>query len=216
MAEVWVKGIDVSHYQGVIDWSAVSKSGIEFAFIKSTDGVAKTDPMFCRNWQAARDNGIRRGAYHFFRAEQDPERQAQLFLAMLKGEWGELPPVLDFELSGGVSNEEGLSRAKTWMIEVKEATGLKPILYTGPAFWRSTMKDACNFGNFPLWIAHYTAAPEPSLPRAWNRWAFWQHSEKGTVPGINGPVDLDLFNGNLMELDHLCGRITSKSAIAGS
>ncbi len=216
MAGVWVKGIDISHYQSVIDWGTVAKSGVQFAFIKATDGVSRIDPRFRRNWQSAHLNGLRRGAYHFFRAEQDSERQAHAFLGMLKGDPGELPPVLDFEVLAGVTAEEGCSRAMVWMSSVEAAVGRKPILYTGPAFWRLAMKDTPIFANFPLWIAHYTARPEPSLPTAWGRYTFWQFSEKGSIPGINGPVDVNRFNGNLTELDALCGRINTKSATAGS
>lgn len=213
MAETTVQGIDVSHFQGAIQWEEVAKAGIKFAFIKATDGIKATDPMFSTNWQRAKRVGLRRGAYHFFRAQQDSERQAQNFLAMLKDDAGELPPVLDFELLCDASPEQGMCAAKRWMEIVEQEIGVKPILYTGPGFWISQLGNTPVMTQHLLWIAHYTAAMAPQLPAAWSRWTFWQHSEKGTVSGIKGPVDLDRFNGTLMELNVLTERIQEKSAL---
>jgi lysozyme len=216
MAEAAVHGIDVSHYQGSIDWGAVAKSGIDFAFIKATDGAGAGDPMFASNWKGARDAGIRRGAYHFFRPLIGALQQAQRFISKLGGDWGELAPVLDFEILDGASANAALDAARRWMETVEEACGRKPILYTGPALWTSSLHDSQLFAEHPLWIAQYTSAPQPRVPKAWKEWTFWQHSEKRAVPGISGPVDLNRFHGTLMELDALCARISIKSATAGS
>lgn len=216
MAEAKIQGIDVSHYQGAIDWKAVAKAGMVFAFIKATDGVGGSDLRFSANWIGARAAGLRRGAYHFFRAQQYSERQAQRFLAMLGDDAGELPPVLDFEILGDVSADQALRGAKRWMDMVEQACGRKPILYTGPAFWQKALGGSSQFAHHELWIAHYTTNRQPNLPAAWDRWTFWQYSEKGNVPGIQGPVDLDYFHGNLTELDDLCGRIQEKSVVIGS
>lgn len=216
MAEAKIQGIDVSHYQGAIDWAAVAKAGMAFAFIKASDGMSGIDPKFPANWSGARAAGLRRGAYHFFRAPQDSERQAQRFLAMLGEEAGELPPVLDFEILGDISADQGLRGAKRWMDMVEQACGRQPILYTGPTFWQTALGGCSQLGNHQLWIAHYTTSPQPILPSAWDEWTFWQYCEKGAVAGIQGPVDLDYFHGNLTELDGLCGRIQEKSAVIGS
>ncbi len=216
MAEAVVHGIDVSHYQGTIDWNDVAKSGMAFAFIKATDGIGAGDPMFATNWKAARQAGLRRGAYHFFRPLTDALQQADNFIARLDGDWGELPPVLDFELLGGAYPNQAPEAAKQWMETIEAACGRKPIVYTGPAFWISSLHDSQLFADHPLWIAQYTSAPQPRMPSAWKAWTFWQHSEKGQVPGIHGPVDLNRFNGTLTELDALCARISMKSATAVS
>lgn len=216
MAEVAVHGIDVSHYQGSIDWNAVAKSGIDFAFIKATDGIGAGDPMFAANWKGARDARVRRGAYHFFRPLTDALQQAKRFIGKVDSDWGEVPPVLDFEVLGGASPNGALEAAKQWMDAVAETCGRKPILYTGPAFWTSSVHDSQLFTEYPLWIAQYTDAPQPHVPTAWQQWTFWQHSEHGSVPGIAGPVDLNRFHGTLVELEALCVRISIKSATAGS
>ena len=216
MAEERVEGIDVSHYQGEIDWQTVAGADVRFAFIKSTDGTGAADPLFFQNWVRASEAGLRRGAYHFFRAQQDPERQAQRLIAMLEGDYGELPPVLDFEVLGDTSVEKALDGAKRWIDIVEKACGHKPILYTGPAFWTSTLKGSGLFATYPLWIAHYTKAANPTVPSAWKNWTFWQYSEGGVVGGVRGPVDLDYFVGNISELDVFCERIHKKSAAIGS
>lgn len=215
MAEAMVQGIDVSHFQGTIDWAEVAKAGKAFAFIKATDGCGVGDPMFRANWSRARAAGLRRGAYHFFRAQQDAKRQAKHFIATLGDDRGELPPVLDFESLDDTSAEEALRGAQRWMELVEEASRRKPILYTGPAFWCASLHESSLLAEYPLWIAHYTVAIQPHVPSAWKRWTFWQHSEKGLAPGIGGPVDLDRFNGTLTELDLPCARIQEKSATIG-
>jgi lysozyme len=118
--------------------------------------------------------------------------------------------VLDFELLGGVSAEQALLGARRWLGIVENECGRKPMLYTGPAFWNTSLNSSALLAEYPLWIAHYTPAAQPQLPRAWARWTFWQHSEKGSVPGISGAVDISRFNGTLMELDTLCERINQK------
>lgn len=212
----FVCGIDVSHYQGRIDWQKVAQSDVKFAFIKATDGVAGVDARFAANWRAAKMAGVRRGAYHFFRAEQDAEQQAKLFIAQVSDDGGEFPPVLDFEVLGTALPEQALQNAARWMRFIEQESGRKPMLYTGPSFWRAQAKDSDAFSSYPLWIAHYTAAAQPVLPTAWKQWTFWQHSEHGSVPGVIGPVDLNRFCGNETELEALGERISIKSAAAGS
>jgi len=216
MAEASLQGIDVSHYQGKIDWQKVVAAEQAFAFIKATDGIGTGDSMFAANWKGARSAGIRRGSYHFFRPLTSPLQQSKSFLAKLGDDLGELPPVLDFELLGGASAGQALSGAKEWMDVVEAATGRKPILYTGPSFWSSTLHDAPVFTGHHLWIAQYTSAAAPRIPSPWSKWTFWQHSEMGVVPGIAGFVDLNRFNGTLTELEHLCERISLQSATAVS
>src|ERR1700757_3658589 len=127
MTETHARGIDVSHYQGKIDWKKVTQAGVNFAFIKVTDGTNSTDSYFAANWMNARQAGIRRGAYHFFRAQEDAALQAKQFVAALGNDVGELPPVLDFEVLGGISSKQALQSALGWMIAVERATSLEPM-----------------------------------------------------------------------------------------
>jgi len=186
MAESGVWGIDVSHYQGAINWEVVARSGVAFAYIKASDGVSGGDSAFRENWAGAKATGLQRGAYHFFRAQADADAQVERLLSFLGSDHGELPPVLDFEVLAGVTVNEGLQRAKRWLESVEEAIGQTPIVYTGTAFWHECLKNSEALAGYPLWIAHYTSAQEPEIPSAWKRWTFWQHSEKGNVAGVTG------------------------------
>ena len=192
------QGIDVSHYQGTIDWAAVRQAGCSFVFLKATDGVTSADPMFHQNWLQAQEAGLPRGAYHFYRANDDPQTQAHFFCSTV-GAPGELPPVLDVEITSGVSNAQIVSGVQTWLQIVEPWAGCRPILYTNPGFWDSLGTSA--FGAYPLWVAEYGVSA-PKIPSGWESWTLWQYSQSGTLSGITGSVDLDVFNGTLEEL---CG-----------
>ncbi|HEV7504804.1 MAG TPA: glycoside hydrolase family 25 protein [Thermoanaerobaculia bacterium] len=192
------QGIDVSHYQGTIDWRQVADTGKRFAFIKATEGTSETDPQFQANWRGANVAGLLRGAYHFYQPGEDPQQQAKNFLSVVQPGPGDLPPVLDVELSGKPS--EIISGIWVWLTAVEQATGKTPILYTNPSFWADL--GAVGFGRFPLWIADYDVAV-PTVPEGWISWSFWQFSESGSVSGVEGPVDLDIFQGTLMNLQRM-------------
>lgn len=198
-----MNGIDVSHHQGQIDWRKVHQSGIKFAFIKTTEGLTLKDSMFHTNWSGARAQKLLCGAYHFFRPQFDPESQAQHFLDVLDFDHGELPPTLDVEVNAEVSPDDLIARAQRWLEVVETELGCQAILYTGSSFWRTTLKNSNVFAEHPLWIAHYTSAPNPIVPSAWPRWTFWQYSQTGKVEGIAGNVDLNKFNGTMAELEAL-------------
>jgi lysozyme len=201
-----MSGIDVSHFQQEIDWHQVRRVGISFAFVKASEGTNISDPMFKQNWKDARLAGVLRGAYHFFRPQLDPAAQANFFLEKIGGETGELPPVLDVEVLTAASPAQVVAGARRWLEILEAKLGRKPILYTGSAFWRNTLKNSSEFAQFPLWIAHYTSGPNPLVPSAWPTWTFWQFSQQGKVAGINGNVDLDVFNGTVTELEAFCVR----------
>lgn len=195
-----VQGIDVSHYQGAVDWQAVAGAGIAFAFAKATEGVDWVDPQLAANWAGMQVAGLVRGAYHFFEPNDDAASQAQNFLANVQLAPGDLPPVLDVETTGGVSDAELWSGVATWLQLVEQATGRQPILYTAPGFWNSHEPDLA-LTRYPLWLADYAA--QPTLPKGWTSWLFWQHSQSGSVAGVTGAVDLDLFSGTLAQLREL-------------
>lgn len=190
-------GIDVSYHQDEIDWPRVAQAGIRFAFIRVADGATIRDVKFDTNWAQARRAGIARGAYLFFRPDQSVEAQVDVMLAGLRADPGDLPPVIDVEVDGGLAPPIVAARARAWIDRVRTAIGIEPIVYTNSDLWKSG--GAAELSTQPLWIAHYTQGC-PTLPTAWNHWRFWQHTDHGAVPGITGDVDLDVFSGALGEL----------------
>ncbi|MDX9723353.1 MAG: GH25 family lysozyme [Myxococcota bacterium] len=194
-----VEGIDVSYWQGDIDWQQVRDAGYQFAFIRVSDGVSVVDNRFDANWMAAADAGVLRGAYQFFRPSVDPIAQAELLLQKLDLLSPlDLPPVIDVETADGMPPEEVAARLQIWLEYVQDATGRKPIIYTGKFIWEALVKSN-DFSNYPLWIAQY--GPEcPNLPANWQSWKFFQYTSQGTVPGITGKVDLNRFNGDRQAL----------------
>jgi lysozyme len=195
---VTTAGIDVSYYQEVIDWPRVRRAGIRFAFIRVSDGAQLRDPRFATNWGEAKRAGIVRGAYQFFRPDQNVVAQADLMIAAMQGSGrDDLPPALDLEVDAGLPATEVAARALIWIDRVRTKLGVEPIVYTGSDLWRTG--GATPLSLQPLWIAHYTQDC-PTVPLPWPHWTFWQTSDRGAVPGVEGPVDLDLFAGTLADL----------------
>lgn len=197
-----VRGIDVSHHQGPIDWTAVKRDGIRFVFIKATEGGDWTDPRFQRNWTSARQAGLLRGAYHYYRPQTHSAVQARHFLRHVKIASDDLPAVLDVEATDGVSSATLRRGVRNWLRIVEAETGKRPIVYVSR---RSAPHLAAEFGNYPLWIADYRGNG-PAVPPGWRRWTFWQHSERGRVSGIRAPVDRNWFRGSFEELRRFAQR----------
>ncbi|HXO21200.1 MAG TPA: GH25 family lysozyme [Thermoanaerobaculia bacterium] len=191
------QGIDVSHYQGTVNWPEVRQAGIEFAFAKATDGLTWTDPQFADNRPAMKAAGLLRGAYHFFEPADDAAQQAQFFLQTVQLAAGDLPPALDVETaaSSAMALWEGV---ETWLQTVAAATGVQPFLYVDPTF-ADEYEIPASLAAYPLWIAEYDVA-QPTLPEGWSTWLIWQQSESGTVSGVTGTVDLDVLNGPIAKL----------------
>jgi lysozyme len=211
-----VPGIDVSYWDSGIDWPKVRATGQRFMFTKATEGDFYADPTFPTNWSGAKAAGLLRGAYHFFRCNVDPKKQAKKFIEYVKAvkDDGELPPVLDLESNDGQVKDKVISRAKTWLDEVEKAFGRKPIIYSGQYFLQDYLSEAGGgppawAKDYPLWLAqypnNYVEGIMPALPRGWFKWTIWQYSEKGSVNGINASVDMNLFNGTLEELYKFAG-----------
>ncbi len=211
-----VPGIDVSYWDSGIDWPKVRATGQRFMFTKATEGDFYADPTFAANWSGAKAAGLLRGAYHFFRCNVDPNKQAKKFIDYVKTvkDNGELPPVLDLESHDGQPKDKIISRAKAWLDEVEKAFGRKPIIYSGQYFLQDYFSEAGGgppkwAKDYPLWLAQYpntyADGQQPFLPRGWFKWTFWQYSEKGRVNGINASVDLNVFNGTLEELYKFAG-----------
>jgi lysozyme len=198
----YLPGIDVSHYQGAVDWPAVAASGVRFAFVKATDGVEDIDPRFAHNWASAKDAGILRGAYHFFRPCRDARRQAAHFLSVVAMDDMALPPALDVEVTDGLSPPALQAGIRTWLENVQAAVGCAPIVYTDPSFWRDNV--AADFSAYHLWLACYAAHPE--VPAAWPAWTFWQHTDAGSMNSIPGHVDLNYCALSYEDLRKLSAR----------
>ena len=189
-----LRGIDVSNWQGVIDWKAVKASGIAFAFIKATEGTDFVDPHFLANWQGAKAAGVVRGAYHFARDNQ-PEAEAAYFSAQVLPHLasGDLI-ALDDEVTHGL----GSAWICRWMTSAHLRLGCAPLYYANLSAIQTGALPPV-FGEFGLWLADYTDVA-PAAPAPWSLLAFWQHSSSGNVPGIVGPVDLDTFFGDSAQL----------------
>jgi lysozyme len=199
-------GIDVSSYQGPIDWRQVRAAGIVFAFARVSDGLDVVDERFAENWAAMKRAGIRRGAYQVFRANAEPEAQADLLVtAVRRGGRPDLPLVADIESDDGVPPADLRVRLARWLRRVERRTSRRPIVYASPA-----MSEVLGglFGAYHLWVAHYDVDC-PRLIDGWQRWAFWQRSSSGRVAGVTGDVDLDAFAGTPADLRRL-GRLASR------
>jgi len=198
-----IHGIDVSHHQDVIEWREVKNMNVEdmrleFAFIKATEGLVNVDRMFKRNWYKAREEGMTRGAYHFFIATKSGKKQADNFIAQVNLEPGDLPPVLDIEQLYGARPKDLKLRVKEWLTVIEEYYKVKPIIYTNVDFYNHYLGE--EFDEYPLWVAHYL---QPHNPRIKRVWTFWQHSEIGRVNGIRNRVDFNVFNGDSLAFRQL-------------
>jgi GH25 family lysozyme M1 (1,4-beta-N-acetylmuramidase) len=191
-------GVDVSHYQTGISWPTV-KSSKSFAYAKATEGTHYTDTKFSANWAGMQSAGISRGAYHFFRASQDPVAQADYFAGVLLAHGfsagSDLAPMLDVEVTDGASPSTVVAGVRSFLNEAQAKLGVNFIIYTGPSFWTNTLGNP-NMSSHPLWIAQYTSAPKPRVPSTWSTWTIWQYSQSVQVNGIaSGGVDGDRTNG---------------------
>ena len=194
-----VHGIDVSHHQGEIDWRAVKSTEkqehpIRFVFMKATEGGDYKDRRFDENFRRAGEVGLVRGAYHFYNPNTDPIRQADFFISQVRLKRGDLAPVLDIERKP--RNKAQLQAdLKKFLDRLELHYGVKPIIYTSYKY-KTRYLDVPEFDAYPFWIAHYYV----NMLSYSGAWHFWQHTDYGIVPGIEGNVDLNVFNGSMEEL----------------
>lgn len=198
-----IHGIDVSRHQAVINWKDVKAMQIKdvkigFGFMKATEGVQNVDGRFRKNWFEAKEAGIPRGAYHFFKAGKSGKAQAENFIETVNLEKGDLPPVLDVEQIKGTSIANLQQRVGDWIKVVEKHYHVKPIIYTNADFYENYL--AGKFDDYPLWVAHYLVKDKPRIKR---NWIFWQHNETGRVNGINAFVDFNVFYGDSADFDNL-------------
>jgi GH25 family lysozyme M1 (1,4-beta-N-acetylmuramidase) len=221
----WLEGIDVSHWQGTINWASVAGAGKAFAVIKATESTTYVDSLYATNHANARANGVRTGAYHFAQPSTtagDAKAEADWFVAHMNLLPGDLNPALDLEQSNGLSVSALQSWVKTFLDEVYAKTGMRPMIYTSPSFWRTYMGDTrsiADAGYSILWIAHW-GVTSPSVPGSnWGGkgWTFWQYSSNTPVAGISGNVDHDRYNGtDLTKVTYGAGFKVSATAASPS
>lgn len=201
MNDYAVHGIDVSHHQRDIDWDKVANQNIHFAFAKATEGMTHVDTLFCHNWEEMNRVGILRGAYHFYRPKFSSTLQAANFSEMVEIQYGDLPPVLDVEVTDGIVGANLINGIQNWLTLVEQKTTMTPIIYTNQKFYNEHLT-----GCFPrnlIWVARYNSLFNPHLVNDAD-WKFWQYGNRGRLDGINGDVDFNVFNGTLLELEELC------------
>lgn len=191
-----VHGVDVSKYQGQIDWYQLNNHEVKFAFIKATEGKELVDKEFQNNWQQAKEVGIIRGAYHFYRPNLDWKIQARNFISQVELEKGDLPPVLDIELVHHRDQLNLLSDIRKWLEVVERHYGVRPIVYTYENYYNRFLLN--EFRHYNLWIAKYSHS-SPCLEDD-ARWEFWQFSETGELKGVENKIDLNCFFGTEAQL----------------
>ncbi|MCC3244547.1 glycoside hydrolase family 25 protein [Methylocystis sp. WRRC1] len=199
-AEFAVHGIDVSKYQGDIDWQAVKDSGVAFAFIKATEGGDRTDSKFQYNWAAAKAAGVPRGAYHFVYWCRPPHEEIGNFASVVPNDPDALPPVLDVEATPESKSckrtlyrEEALRDMRAMLEQMERHYGKRPIIYSSVDFYQAILhSDALS--EYPIWVR--STKYHPKVRYGDRKWTFWQYRSDGRVPGIPGAVDQNTFNGS--------------------
>ena len=186
-----IRGIDLSHFQGDVNFKDVAGGGMRFVFLKATEGAKYTDPRFATNWKAAKEAGLIRGAYHFLHPTVDGAAQARHFLSVVTLAPGDLPPVVDVERARGNTNTGLADTLKGFLGEIRKATGVDAIIYVSPAFWKEHLQEhiTAPLPN-PLWVAEY-GVDTPRELKHLPPWTFWQYSNNGSSPGVKGHVDQD-------------------------
>ncbi len=190
-----VRGIDVSHHQGPIDWPKAAAAGIAFAYIKATEGGDFSDRRFPENWRESKTAGLRRGAYHFFTFCRPGKEQAAHFIATVPADPEMLPPAVDLEFGGncaaGAGRLDVMKELAAFLDIVEPHYGMKALLYATPEFYVAYLSKR-KLDN-PLWLRSILFEP------AYNRqpWTLWQYHNRGRIAGIKGPVDYNVFAGSL-------------------
>jgi GH25 family lysozyme M1 (1,4-beta-N-acetylmuramidase) len=201
-----LEGVDVSTWQGAINYAQVKASGRSFVIAKATEGIGYLDPRWATNRVNAPAAGLALGAYHFARPDGNStlagaRGEADWFVSQANFAGGMLIPALDLEVHGTLSVSGLTAWVQAWLDEVYVKTGSRAMIYTSPSFWKTYLGDTRWFadnGYKILWVAHWTSSSSPTVPGSnWGGrgWTFWQYTSSGTVPGIGGSVDLDRYNG---------------------
>lgn len=195
-----IHGVDVSRYNKSINWGQAKRAGIEFAFIKATEGKDDRDPSFSSHWRGAGRVGIPRAGYHFYYFCASPESQARNFIKAVSKRQSTLPPVLDVEWNPKSPTckkrppaKQVVKQLKRWLTIVERHYGRKPIIYTTVDFHRDNLEDG-SLSDYPFWLRSVIAEPKHQYRN--RRWVFWQYTGTGRAPGFDGDVDLNVFRGS--------------------
>ena len=192
-----MNGIDISMYQKNVDFNKVKSSGVTFVYIKATEGVDYIDPVYREHLEKIKNTGLNYGMYHFMSERTDPKKQAQDFYSSIKGTGFNLIPVLDIE-----SNTMGRSKAAVtlrcieFLEEFKRLSGIDCIVYTYTSFANSYIDN--RLSKYKCWIANYNGGATVSANSVWNSYVGHQYSDKGSINGISGNVDINNFTDSIL------------------
>jgi lysozyme len=187
-----IMGVDISKYQGDVDFKQLKASGITYVFIRASEGNTYQDPKFESHFSQAKAAGLIVSAYHFYETNDAPNSQLDNFTQLVTLSTGDLPPVVDIERLHQQDDTQLSENLQVYLNGLESHYGVKPIIYTGLNF---ANQHITRFSHYPLWLAEYGRA-EPTLPTGWSQWTFWQWSQSHVLKGIDGKVDADKFNGD--------------------
>lgn len=201
-----IHGVDVSHYQGTIDWQTLSQQGLDFAVIKATEGSTHIDDRFDENWQAAEQTHLYLGAYHFFSFDSEGDRQAASYIETVGSLEGKLAPVVDVEYYGTKKSNpperaEVIKKLKDLLEALEQHYQIKPIIYTTFTVYNDYIKG--EFEGYPLWVRSIYCPPAVLFG---NKWSFWQYMDTAMLEGYVGDqkyIDVNVFNGTREDLEEL-------------
>lgn len=198
-----IYGIDVSHYQGLINWSTLTANNkIDFAIARATYGKNGKDAYYVYNHKVLHDKEIPMGAYHYYRPNEQSKAQAEAYIKTVTLEDGDLPPILDIEKRTKEQSTNSLKEGiLNWLNIVEEHYRATPIIYTYFSFYNSVFKNDQRFDKYSFWIANYNT--DSKKVKTIENAKFWQFTESGSIPGINTNVDLNVFLGTRSEFNKI-------------
>lgn len=209
-----VHGVDISHHQGEIDWQQFAKENIKFAYIKATEGGDHKDRLFQQNWKDAQAIGLTTGAYHFFTFCRTGSEQAENFISTVPKAALQLPPAIDLEFGGNCKATPQksvlLAQLKSFIEQVKETYGRQPVIYATNDSYEHFLANTDL--KTPIWIRDIYNEPELSDGRPW---AFWQYAHQARLKGVKGIIDLNVYNGNLVEFNDYVLKHSLTSTVSG-
>lgn len=197
-----IRGVDVSYYQGEIDWQVLAGENITFAFIKATEGSSHIDTKFMENWEQVEKTALKRGAYHFFSFESSGKAQAEHFISVVPKTAGDISPVIDIEFYGdrfyNRPNAAETRKELQSLLDTLEAHyGVKPVIYATESSYSAYIRG--HFDGYPLWIRNVYFSPNMGMP---GKWTFWQYDSEAKLQGYSGEeehIDLNVFYGSEKE-----------------
>jgi lysozyme len=207
-------GIDVSRYEGDIDWKKVAAAGHKFAVLRATVGDYYTDPTFYTNYANARKAGLLVSMYHVVVANRYADKQIARFFSVIGSRKSNFPLILDIERDDNVSNAANTACIRDCISQIGKHDKRKPIIYTAKYYWKDHVLPVIDWSKYDLWVASYDKTPY--LPPGWKTWRFWQYSDTGKVPGISGGCDMNYFNGTYAQLKSYCSGNTAAPAVTNA